>query len=146
MQVGRGAYVGGPTGPGRAAPGPGGYALAVIVATTVGTVVLTASAGAIGSGVAVPFFIVYSITGLPFAVGAFLVLHLCCRRLASQTWHVAVAAVLGGATGWLLAATLADGFAGADLVIAAAFGAAVGRAALVPAVQRQRALSDVASQ
>lgn len=139
------AFVGGPTGPARAAPGPGGYVLAVVVADLVaslllGIFVFTDPATPVVAGVIIvlPFVCVLSI---PFGAAGVVLVHLLCRSSERQSVHVLAAGVAG-----LLAAAAADAavFGGRAyaLYVVVPVATALGRAALAPAVRRRSAAAD----
>ena len=136
------AFIGGPTGPGRAAPGPGGYVLAVVVADVVAALLATAylaSGGDAGYHAVLLVFAVAYVTTLsvPCALVGAPLLHLLVRRSRSQALHVLVLGAAGALVGWLVDAAL---FVGGYPLLPRIVGVstAAGRGALVPAVRRAR--------
>ena len=134
-------FIGGPTGPGRAAPGPGGYVLAVLVADllTTSTITIVLAAGSVSDLpiVLVAVSILVLVCSVPIALVCVPVVHLLSRRHPQQWWHMAVTGMV------TLAAAVLAGFVSGEPANALAFApvaaaTVLGRAALAPAVRRAR--------
>ena len=136
-------FIGGPTGPARSAPGPGGYVLAVVVADLaaslmIGAFVFTDAVTSPFTGVMIALTYV-SVFSIPFALAGSFAVHLAARRIRRQSGHVLAAGAAGLLSAVVANATMFGGRAYA-LFVVLPVATALGRAALVPAVQRaQRA-------
>ena len=136
-------FIGGPTGPARAAPGPGGYVLAVVTADLVvslllGALVFTDAATSPFTGVMIALAYA-SVFSVPFALVGVVVVHLGCRRNRSQFVHVLAAGAAGLLSAVVANATVFGGRAHA-LYVVLPLATALGRAALVPAVRSAQQL------
>lgn len=130
--------------PPRHTPGFAGYLVAVAISvavTGVGlAVIFLPEDGLVGSlGVLVVGTVYAAIFAAAAGPPGVVLVHLACRHVASQWVHVLVAGLAGVVTGLVFAATIDVGLGWKHLVLLVlllGYATALGRAAVIPLVQR----------